>query len=466
MTLEAPRRWEWQYCIAAGLVLAFRAVLLWQYGILEWPDSGGYTDIARQILGAGSLHDFLMGNLNISSSRTIGYPLVLAAAMAFAGPAWPWVMVGIQLAGLLWMLWWLYRLGVALGVGRGFAAFATGVFACSHLAIYEGSILTDALTTHLTVISLAMMLVPMLEGTKPGMLRMLGAGFILAYAFLIREATLYLLPVIVMVFIGVAVVRGWRPRDMARMIACFVLPAILVWQGYMELILVRTGYRCMATIGRTVYFMHPLAIEGRGKQVLRNPVLREAVDATTSWYIYGHAREIDAYLAKKYKMNEWERLALAKAAYWQAWRSYPVAMAIESLKELRPKYALLLADPSANVIDVNVTEETVRRSLSGKESIAVKLLQAPFRLFSAVVFLCCAIGIPAYVVFPRLRRNAPANLDGLAACWLLFAALIGMYAMIHMEFRHFLQVQAFAVLSGLVVLRHIALALWEHNSRG
>lgn len=374
----AARQWPWQWCVTAGVVLALRALLLGWYGVLEWPDSGGYFSIAKQVLQAPSLYDVIVGDVKISSSRTIGYPLVLAAAIAVAGPAWQWAVVCFQTMMLLWMLWWLYRLGTAMGMGRGFAAFAAGVFACSHLAVYEGSILTDALTTHLTVISVAIVLVPLLEGGKPGSLRMAGAGSLLGCAFLIREATLYLVPVVVAAIAIVAVVRNCQTREMARMLVCFLLPVVRVWQGYMALIEARTGHRGIATIGRTVYLMHPLAIEKDGRTLLKEPKLREAADSTSSWYIYGHAREIDRYLAEIYKLNEWERLALAKSAYWQAWRSAPAAMTVKALQELRPKYATQLADPSANFIDLNVTEETVRRSFKSKESVFVKLAQILF----------------------------------------------------------------------------------------
>lgn len=294
---------------------------------------------------------------------------------------------------------------------------------------------------------------------------MAGAGSLLGCAFLIREATLYLVPVVVAAIAIVAVVRNCQTREMARMLVCFLLPVVLVWQGYMALIEARTGHRGIATIGRTVYLMHPLAIEKDGRTLLKEPKLREAADSTSSWYIYGHAREIDRYLAEIYKLNEWERLALAKSAYWQAWRSAPAAMTVKALQELRPKYATQLADPSANFIDLNVTEETVRRSFKSKESVFVKLAQILFRLASAVVFASCVIGIPLYVLHPKLRSTAPPNLDALMACWLLFAGLVGMYMLIHMEFRHFLQVQAFAVLGGFVVLRHVALPWWQRLRR-
>lgn len=184
-----------------------RIWLLAQYGILEWPDSGGYIDVARQILKVPGPVEFLSGNLKIAGFRTVGYPLLLAAAMALFGPAWPWAVVCFQIALLLCMLWWLYRLGVAMHLGRGFAAFAAGLFACSHLAVYEGSILTDAVTTHLTVITMALLIVPLLENKSVGVTRALVAGLLLTFAFLIREATLYLVPIVIFTLVGVSVFR-------------------------------------------------------------------------------------------------------------------------------------------------------------------------------------------------------------------------------------------------------------------
>jgi hypothetical protein len=453
------RRGHWQWGVAVGLALLLRVWLLWRYGILEWPDSGGYVGAAQQILNFPSLLDALSGNVAFSGFRTIGYPLVLAGAMAVAGSAWPWAAVGFQIALLVCMLWWLYRLGLALGLSRGMAAFATGVFACSHLAIYEGSILTDAVTTHLTVIAIALPLVPLLEDKPVGFARCVGAGLLLAYAFLIREATLYLIPVVVLALVIVCVARRRTVSDLVRIVACFVLPCLLVWQAYLEWTEVRTGYRAMASVGQSVYLMHPLEIERDGKRVLDEPRLREAADATSSSYIYGHALEINSYLNAKFGLTEWERAELSKAAYWHAWRVAPAAMAIEALKELRPKHAVRLADISANFIDLNVTVEMTEVSMNSKSSSAAKLIQIVFRAFSAVIFAGCVIGIPLYVLVPRLRRSASGRLEGLAACWLVFSSLVGMYAMIHMEFRHVLPVQAFAVLSGIAMLSHIVTSL-------
>ena len=107
MTSAAFRQWHWQWCIAAGVVLALRVLLMGWYGILEWPDSGGYSDIGETLARLPSLYEVIVGHVKISSSRTIGYPLAIAAAMTVAGSAWHWAIACFQMIGLLFMLWWL-----------------------------------------------------------------------------------------------------------------------------------------------------------------------------------------------------------------------------------------------------------------------------------------------------------------------------------------------------------------------
>lgn len=456
---------SWQFCLAAILAVALRAWLLWQYGILNWPDSGGYIGFADFLLNVPSISDFLAGKVPVSGFRTIGYPLVLAVMMAIAGPAWEWATVCFQIILLLWMMWWLYRLGLAIRLGMGFSAFAAGVFATSHLAFYEGSILTDAIATHLTVIAVAVILVPLVEGRLPGTMRSLAAGLLVAFVVLVREATLYLVPVLVLALVTMALARRYPAGGTARMALWLVLPPFLIWQAYLGWTEVRTGYRAMASVGQSVYLLHPLDIEKRGRRVLQEPHLREAADATNSSYTYGHALEINSYLKSSFGLNEWERSELSKAAYWAAWRTAPHAMLGEAIRELRPKHAVRLADMSASFIDANVTVQMAEQSLNTKNSRWVRLLQLPFRVFSALVFAGCVLGVPAYIFIPRLRRTAPPALDALAVCWLLFASMTGMYAMIHMEFRHILPVQGFAVFSGLAVLHHIVRAHWPFIRR-
>lgn len=144
------------------------------------------------------------------------------------------------------------------------------------------------------------------------------------------------------------------------------LPVIVFWQGYLAWAEAHTGYRGLATVGQSVYLMHPLNVERKGRFVLRDPKLREAAEAVPVSYTYGQAVEINKYLADNHHLNEWQRTELSKAAYWQAWKVAPGPMLRQTISELRPKYVVQLADVSSSFVDLNITDEMAKRSLRSK----------------------------------------------------------------------------------------------------
>lgn len=452
--------WPWQWGIAALLAAALRVWLVGRYGILYWPDSSGYSGYAEQILNVDSAWHLVAGK-PLSNFRMIGYPAFLAVIMAMGGDAWPWLAVTAQILLSLLMLWWLYRLGVAMGFGRGYAAFAAGVFACSHVAIYDGSILTDATCTYLFLIAVLALLVPLLEQKSVGWGRAAICGLLVAMTFLIREATLYLTIPLAVGFAVVMVAQHLPRRQVIGVLACFLLPILIVWQGYVGWNVARTGHRFITTIGQSVYLLHPLQIEMRGTRVFHDPMLRDATDVTSSNYAYGHALEINRYLQERYNLNEWDRTRLSQAAYWDAWRTVPVAMLLEFARELRIKYIVQLADVSMSLRDYPVMGGLERESSGG---FIERLLLHAIRGFSALVFVGCVAGVPLLLLVPAIRGAVPVKIEALVFCWLIFASMVGMYGLIHMEFRYSLPGQAFAVIAGMAVLRH-GMLRWQARTR-
>ena len=94
------RRWTGAALVAAGA--AVPALLAWAvWGPLIVTDSHGYLDYAAMLRNGTLPHgtDVLRsGPVPISLFRMGGYPAVLAGLQAAAGPAWPQVLVALQIA--------------------------------------------------------------------------------------------------------------------------------------------------------------------------------------------------------------------------------------------------------------------------------------------------------------------------------------------------------------------------------
>jgi hypothetical protein len=442
----------WQLGVAALLAVALRLWLLGDYGILFWPDSTGYIDHAKTLLHVDTFWQLFTPDTRIPSFRIVGYPVVIAVMMLVGGEFWPWYLVALQIMMSLLAMWWLFRFGRALGFGQGFSAFAAGVFICSHVAMYDGSILTDSLFTYIVLIGLLIMLIPLIEGRPVGLGRALFGGLFVALSIMIREATVYLIPILALGFVVVMQAQGIPYGRMVAILVGFFVPAIVFVQAYSAWNEMRTGHRLITTVGQSVYLLHPLDIEKRGNAVFRDPVLREAVDATGSYYTYGHALEINEYLMKK-GMDEWERAKLSEAAYWDAWLTHPGAMTGEFFRELRLKFAIQLADPSLSLRYYPVVAGRVE-SVPRERGIVGPVLTIALRCFSAAIFIGCVLGIPLGLLRKFRQGAGLPHLDALIFCWLVFVGMMGMYAIIHLEFRYTLPAQALAIVSGLAMLRH------------
>jgi len=452
--------WPWQWGIAALLAVGLRVGLWWEYGILQWPDSADYILYAERLLQTPGLAALLSDRFDLYNFRTIGYPAYLAAAMAIGEEGWLGVVVAGQILLSLGMLWWLYRLGTALGLGRGAAAVAAGIFACSHGAIYDGSVLTDAVFNHLFIMATCAMLVPVLEEGGIGIGRAALCGFGMAFAILVRDATLYMVPVIVLSLIVVMRERAMSASRIIRSIAVFLLPVVVVWQGYTAWNAARFDRPFVTTVGQSVYLLHPIEIELRGRAVLHEPRLREAYNAVKSSYTYGVAVEMNRYLAERYGMNAGQRAELSQDAYWAAWRNAPGAMFMEVVRELRLKFIVQVADLSMAFRDYPVMGGIEERVPDYARGIVFVIAEALLRAFSALIVVACILGVPLLASVPAWRQAIGGRPAGLLFCWLVFGGMAGMYAMVHMEFRYTLPAQALVIVSGIAVLRH-ALLLWR-----
>lgn len=458
-----PSAWPWQWGIAALLATGLRVGLMAAYGILQWPDSSDYIVYAERLLQTPFM-TMLTDHFDLYNFRTIGYPAYLAAAMAIGGEDWLLAAVGGQLLLSLGMLWALYRLGTALGLGRGLAAIAAGIFSCSHGAVYDGSILTDAMFSHLFIIVICAILVPVLECGAIGIGRVVLCGCGMAIAILIRDATLYMIPVIAVGLVVVMRERAMPGKKIAVCIAVFVLPIVVVWQAYAAWNAARFGKPFVTTVGQSVYLLHPLEIEGRGRAVLQDPLLREAYNAVKSHYTYGIAVEMNRYLAQQYGMTAVQRAELSQAAYWAAWRHAPDAMFMEMVRELRLKFIVQIADLSMALRDYPVMGGIEERVPVYARNTMFILGATLFRALSGLIVGAGILGVPLIAFVPAIRRAVAVRPAGLVFCWLVFAAMTGMYSMIHVELRYTLPVQAFIILSGIAMLRHAWLFWWLPRS--
>jgi hypothetical protein len=245
----------------------------------------------------------------------------------------------------------------------------------------------------------------------------------------------------------------------------FLLPTVLVAAAYVGWNQYRTGYRFLTTGSQHVLLMAPVMLEQKGVPVLRDPILRDAYVATAHLAgpnFFPRVLEMGRLLQRENGLDAMARGRLAMGAYLTAWREAPLAMARLVGQEYRGNQFLLL---------VNVTHAWRElKGLAGAETnpgyraYFAALTAAPgggnlVRLVTELVSLALSGLIFAGFVIGAavggwrlLRGDRTAAAMVLAWFLVLYAGFVGMYAMVHLEARYTIAMQAVALIGGIAAI--------------
>lgn len=458
--------------ILAAVLLAVKLALLWAMGPAILPDSGGYMAIADMIghgtLGAESL---TAGAIPLTLFRIVGYPLVIAAAKVAGGAAWPWLLVGAQLALSVAATLMVHATACRLGLGRWASLGAALAQATSLTLVLDQAVLTDSVYGSLTVMAACLLLRAVLAGSGRAA-PVAAAGVLVALSFLLREATLFL--VVGFLPLAALAARGdgrWRPWRAVALVVVFVLPLALVQQGYREWNRARIGLPLITTGGQTnmIFAMSKAARLDPSVFDGDDPVAR-ASRATFRTYEFSEVLEVNQLLFSQYGLTAPDIAKAGMAAYINAWRHHFTAMAMVPLNHLRANQAQLTVRPMESVRELILWCKgddggfaRWRAVKDGKWWMApIAALDGLSKAIAIVVFAAFAVLTPW-----RLLRGdgaTPANL-ALAGGWLLYFCFLGVYALVHLETRYVAPVVPLSILGGFANLAWLATA-WKAGRRG
>jgi hypothetical protein len=463
--------------LAAGLI-AVRLVLLAVFGPIEQPDSAGYVGYADLILTERAwVRDALLdsGKAPVTAFRTIGYPAVIAAAKLIAGDAFAYAVVVLQCLVSVATTLALVVFAAALGLSPALALLAGAAQSLSLILVSDLNVLTDSLAANLTVLVLLAIAIGTLTPRTPRAAVVLGLGGLLASVMLLREATLYLAPVVA---VGVALWARAGGDGIGRRLALtllFLVPIVAVWQGCRAWNEARTGTPFVTTGVQFVGLMPTMVLADAGLPVLApgSPVARaHAATAGVDVGPFQRAVDINRHLFAREGLRAPELAQVATETWIDTWRRAPLARAGEAIGEFRMKQAFVLVAPNeaarqivrlstgVKLDDVSVGLKRIRAGevVRGGLVVAVETVQ---RLISATVFLAFVVGLPVLVIRGLAAGSlATSPLLVLGWLWLVSAALAGLYSLVHMELRYTLPAQAVAVPLGLWVL-----IVWRRHGR-
>lgn len=446
------------------LLLAFKLALLWALGPAFLPDTGGYQAVAEMIAtGTLGAQDLTATVIPPSLFRIVGYPLVIAAVTAIGGAAWPWLLVGAQLALSVAATVMVHATARRLGLSRWASLGAALAQATSLPLVLDQAVLTDSLYGSLTVMAACLLLRAVLAESGRAFGTVAAAGMLVALAFLLREATLFL--AVGFLPLAALAARGcgrWAPLRAATLVIVFVLPLALVQHGYREWNRARIGLPIITTGGQTnmIFAISKAARHDPGVFDGDSPVAR-ASRATFQTYEFVEVLEVNQRLFAEYGLTAPDIAKAGTAAYLQAWRQHFMSMLMVPLNHLRANQAQLTIRPLESVRELILWCKgddggfaRWRAVKDGKWWMApVAALDGVSKAAAVVVFAAFALLTPW-----RLWRGDGATTANLAMAggWLLYFCFLGAYALVHLETRYVAPVVPLSILGGFANLAWLA----------
>ncbi len=207
--------------VLLGVVgVLLRAAFWLVYEPIVFPDSPGYESLALQLRTL----DFTGYN----GARSPGFPLLLFAAGGSYRAVWLiQSLMGIGISLMLFQLAYRRTRSVRASFVMGLAYALT-----MNLLFFEASILSEALSTFLVVLSVWLVVQAQDAGPSGRLLYELGLGVVLGWAALTRPLLLFLLPVYLLYFLYQWRLTSARRADRVAGLAAVIIPAAVLIVGW------------------------------------------------------------------------------------------------------------------------------------------------------------------------------------------------------------------------------------------
>ncbi len=450
MPASAPR-----YLLVLAAILAAKLTLLAIFDPIPAPDSAGYIAYSDAMLAGGAwLRDagIHAAAIPVLAFRMMGYPLLISAARLLAGTGWTWLLALVQIALALLVLFRLCALRTPLGLSAGALLFALVAIATSSSLVLDATMLSDSLHASLVILAITALLRPALSGRPVGAWAALGAGLLLAAAFLLREALVYLwLPMLPLL----ALAAGGKRRLAVAALALLPLAATIV--AYSAWNRQRAGTAFVTTGGETTLLQPVVLASARDPAIFAGTSpLDQAARQTIKHHDFADVLDIDQRLFGTWHMTAPEISAAAYREYFAAWRGHPAAMARTVLANLRANQTFLFFRP-IDAVREYILWATGRPSELGRwKSVAADWRMLPFYLLSQLFRVVSVSLFAAFLLTTPWRawrdgRSSAVARAGLAL-WLLYLGWFAVYAMVHIETRYMAPVLPFAILFAIANL--------------
>lgn len=400
--------------------------------------------------------------------RALGYPLLIAGLHQLVGNLADHVAVILQSVGSVIATGLVFRTGRAIGLGVAASFFAALAHTSSIALLFDFNILVDSIYANGLLISACLLTLGIYSGRVPSALQLLAIGLLPLAAFLVRETTLFFLPIwAVGVVIWARQVKASWLRSLSYVLI-FVLPVLLANTAYREWNRYRTGVSFLTTGAQMSMWFAPVEVARKhGVEMFSgDPRIVEAMAVALRAYPYfpmTGAYAINTYLYDQ-GVNATEIASLASKAYVIALQNAPVTLIKDRLTRYRPRAVLLLVNasfPLESLKDFSEQRDNTAFFDRGRAAISAGGIEGVTMLtwmaleiiqlgISAILLLAFIAGIPLLIMRALLlTRRLDRTLLVLGWFWCMYWGVNGAYILVSFEGRYALPTLPIACLGGM-----------------
>jgi Dolichyl-phosphate-mannose-protein mannosyltransferase len=447
-----------QALVGFAILVVVKLGVLLAFGPASQNDTTDYVGYADAIL-SGEFHhvDLATDPMPITLRRPIGYPAVIAAAKIVAGSYWRWAVVLFQYAVSLWATVMVYRLARAFRLGVWTSLGIVAAQATAMQFVVDQALVTDSLTASTTTIAVCILGLIALRREPSRWHHYLGAGVLIAIAFLIRDVMATMAIGLVPLAVAAALVEHSRLRRLAACALVF-LPLAATHVAYTEWNRARVGAPVVTSVSQAALldalteaaqydptiFSGSTPIDDVGRRILKKMQVERL----------GYEAEASDFLHREYGWDAIRMSHEVTLAYLRGWLNHPWAMIRHTFYHISETQLHQAVRPIETVRDVLLWNTGSSHDFGAERAVKngnwwmIPAVIVNWLAMTASVFVFGAFLVVTPIRLVREGWTAETSVS--IGIWCFYLVVGGLYATVHLEPRYLTSVVAGSIVVGVV----------------
>ena len=444
--------------VGFAVLIALKLGVLLAFGPASQNDTTDYVGYADAILSGEFRHvDLATDPMPITLRRPIGYPAVIAAAKILTGSYWAWTVVLFQYAVSLWATVMVYRLARALHLGVWLSLGVVAAQATAMQFVVDQAVLSDSLTGSTMTIATCILGLITLRREPVSLLVYLGAGTLIAAAFLIRDVIAYVAVGLIPLAAAAALAERSRLRQLTAGALVF-LPLIATNVAYVEWNRARVGAPVVTSTSQAVLFGALIEAAHYDPSIFSGSTPIDEVGRAQLKIMeagqYGYEVDANVALHRDYGWDATRMSHEVTQAYLRAWRDHPRAMIFHIFHHISETQLHQAMRPIETVRDVLLWNTGSSHDFGAERAVKngnwwmIPAVIANWLVMTASVFVFGAFLVVTPIRLAREGWNAETGVS--VSFWCFYITVGGLYAAVHLEPRYLTPVVAGSIVVGIV----------------